>query len=134
MRLCKGFVVGMILIACMGISFGKPVCERASWSKSAEDLVNVKELCATAMPAALDSLVDRVEAYGLQLYIHVKSKELAYKMRLDPLSTKRLVLSWMGHWKRINDSPVVTVTIEWDGVKIATGDTSVFSGDQVEIH
>ncbi len=71
----------------------------------------------------------------MEMLLWVKvNRASADLLRLDPLTTKQLVLNWMKLWKQISESSVVTVEVGWKDVEIASGQTGVFSGDKVTIH
>lgn len=94
-----------------------------------KDLQNVKTFC-DPLPKGV---IVGVSAMEMLLWVKV-NRASADLLRLDPLTTKQLVLNWMKLWKQISESSVVTVEVGWNDVEIASGQTGVFSGDKVTIH
>ena len=104
------------------------ICGPISGDKQ-KDLQNVKTFC-DPLPKGV---IVGVSAMDMLLWVKV-NRASANLMRVDRLTTKQIVLNWMQLWKKISDSPVVTVEVEWKDVEIASGQTTVFSGDKVTIH
>ena len=59
------------------------------------------------------------------------SRPMAEQMLADRLTSEQVVLNWMRGWKQLSGSSSVTVTVEWEDVQIAKGQTTLFSGDKV---
>ena len=104
------------------------ICGPISGDKQ-KDLQNVKTFC-DPLPKGV---IVGVSAMEMLLWVKV-NRASADLLRLDPLTTKQLVLNWMKLWKQISESSVVTVEVGWNDVEIASGQTGVFSGDKVTIH
>lgn len=67
-----------------------------------------------------------------QSILTLKVTELmAREMRADRLRSEQLVRNWIKLWRGIWGRPSVTVEVEWNDVRIATGDTTVTAGDRV---
>ena len=58
---------------------------------------------------------------------------MALAMRQNPLDTEVAVKGWMRIWKLLNDSNVADITVSYQGVDIATGRTTLLSGDRVTV-
>ncbi|MYK39309.1 MAG: hypothetical protein F4049_03720 [Gemmatimonadetes bacterium] len=96
---------------------------------SRADLQNVKRFCSQAV---VEGTV--VGAYAKREILWVKINGLmARGMDQDPLSSERLVKTWMKGWKKITGEPVVTIYVEWGDIEIAKGQTTAFSGDKVNL-
>ena len=98
-----------------------------------QDLINVEKFRATGITREIEPFITGVTGYDSILKIDI-DRELALSMRTNPLDTKRAVQTWMNVWRGITGEPVVTVDVEWEGIAIATGDFSLFDGDQVKIY
>jgi len=97
--------------------------------KTERDLENVDSFCKQGIRAGAV-----VSAYANGTILRVKvSRGMADGMRADRLSAEQLVRLWMKGWKQNTGEPVVSVTVKWEDVEIATGETTIFSGDQVTI-
>ena len=106
-----------------------PTCGAITGERRA-DLQNVKQFCSEGI---VEEIV--VGAYASREILWVKiSEKMAYAMRQDALGAERLVRLWMKGWKKTTGSEVVTVYVEWGDIKIATGQTTAFSGDKVNLH
>ena len=92
------------------------------------ELANVRKFCE-AVP---DGVAVGAYAVGPLLWVKV-SRPMAEQMQQDRLSTENAVLAWMGIWKQLSGSLAVTVTVEWEAVEIAKGDTTLFGGDKVTV-
>lgn len=133
MKKLRAFVFCMAFICLSVTAFGQrsdvhKICGPIS-GDTQEDLQNVKTFC-DPLPTGV---IVGVSAMEMMLWVKV-NRASADLLRLDRLTTEQLVLNWMHLWKQITDSPVVTVYIEWKAVEIASGQTTVFSGDKVTIH
>jgi hypothetical protein len=98
--------------------------------KTQADLDNVLKFCSAAVPKDLEV----TGAFAMETLLWVKiSRALANIMRNDRLSTEQVVKNWMKGWKGLTGKQAVTVTVEWQDVKIAEGTTTLLSGDKVTI-
>lgn len=61
------------------------------------------------------------------------TRDAAYAMRMDRLIAEQLVHTWMRGWKIESGSQAVSLTIKYGDVEIATGETTLFRGDQVTV-
>jgi len=108
------------------ISGQSPTCGSVS-GKTVKDRDNALAFCK-GLPK--EGVVG-VMAMDSLLWIKV-SRGIADAMLADRLTTEQVVKNWMAVWKKYSGA-VVTVTVEWQDVEIAKGQTSVFSGDLVTI-
>lgn len=106
-----------------------PTCGQLDGNTPA-DLDRLRNFCAQGI---LAGAVTSASAMDALLWLKV-SEDLARAIRADRLKGEQLVLTWMKGWRQQWGRPTVSVTLEWRDVEIATGETTVFSGDQVTIH
>lgn len=97
--------------------------------QTAQDLANVQTFCGKGIASGAV-----VGAHATQSLLWLKvSRDMADAMRADSLTTEQLVLTWMRGWKATTGLPSVSVTVEWQDVEIAKGDTTLLSGDKVTL-
>ena len=77
-------------------------------------------------------LIEGVTADGVLLDLWV-GPGLATEMLTDEDATRKVVLNLRNGWKAVSYSTSVVVTINWDNVEIAKGDTTVLRGDVVTL-
>ena len=112
---------------------GGPSCE-GTGSGPSKDRTNARVFCTNGIPQEVAHQISRVVAQETFLTIHI-DRELALEMRRNSLDAQRAMRAWIGIWKQVTNSPLVTVEVEWEGVPIAMGDVSFFGGgDQVTIY
>ena len=104
-------------------------CQAIS-GQTPDDLEHVKAFCAEGIPRGV---VVGAAAMDLLLWVKV-NQAMAEQMRADPVRAEQLVLVWMQGWKQITEAEAVVVTVEWRDVEIATGETTLLSGDRVTMH
>ena len=90
------------------------------------DLARLRTFCEAVPRGA----VERANATGSVLSLSV-TRSMANEMLGDTLTAEALVLNWMKLWRGYSRSQAVTVTVQWRGAEIATGQTSLFRGDRV---
>lgn len=106
-----------------------PTCHQVE-GKTTADYERVLKFCSVAVPPALD--IQGVIAMDSLLWIKI-GRPLANVMRQDKLSAERVVKNWMTVWRSLTGRPSVRVTVQWQDVDVAVGDTTIFSGDRVTI-
>ena len=70
---------------------------------------------------------------GSLLWLKVTRPMAAEIRGADSRDVEKVVLVWMKGWKQLSGSESVTVSVEWQDVEIATGQT-LLSGDKVALH
>ena len=106
-----------------------PTCGRIS-GESRDDVAHLRDFCTNLIENAGEIVSAR--ANSLLLFLDV-SREMALAMRQNPLDTEVAVKGWMRIWKLLNDSNVADITVSYQGVDIATGRTTLLSGDRVTV-
>ena len=98
-----------------------------------QDLRNVEAFCSAGIPAELG--VEGAEWMGSLLWIKIPRPVANVIRAMDSLDSERLILNWMRRWKQLSGSRVVTITVEWQGIEIAVGQTtaSFFGGAEDEV-
>ena len=98
-----------------------------------QDLRNVEAFCSAGIPAELG--VEGAEGMGSLLWIKIPRPVANVIRAMDSLDSERLILNWMRRWKQLSGSRVVTITVEWQGIEIAVGQTtaSFFGGAEDEV-
>ncbi|MDP3718821.1 MAG: hypothetical protein Q8T13_13735 [Acidobacteriota bacterium] len=61
------------------------------------------------------------------------SRDFADAIRSDTLAGEKLVLNYMRGWRAVTGKASVSVKVQWEGVDIAKGDSTLMSGDKVTI-
>lgn len=121
-------VVGLcVQTAFAQVSGSSPTCGDIA-GKARNDLSHVRTFCEKAVPKGLGVVGAR--ANEMLLWIAV-GRDTASAMCADKLTVKQIILSWMNAWKAIIEYQTVTIRVEWGDVRIAEGQTTVFSGDKV---
>lgn len=110
-------------------SGSSPTCHQIE-GKTPTDYERVVKFCSAAIPQALD--VQGVIAMDSLMWIKI-GRPLANVMLRDRLTTEQIVKNWMKAWRSLTNGQVVTVTVQWQDVDIAVGDTTLFGGDRVTI-
>lgn len=120
-------VVGLcVQTAFAQVSGSSPTCGDIA-GETQKDLSNVKTFCEKAVPKGLGVVGAR--ANDMLLWIMV-SRDTANYFCADKLTSKQAILMWMKAWKAITIE-TVTIRVEWRDVRIAEGQTTLFSGDKV---
>ena len=109
-----------------------PTCGQIS-GNSSHDLQRIRKFCDITFKKAAGPYIKGVHAVGTALWISV-DRNTRIALTSDRFEAKRLVLGWMRGWKRAWGIEYVKVHVEWEGIKIATGASSLFSGDEVTLH
>ncbi len=98
--------------------------------KTQQDLENVEEFCSRGI---VDGTIEGAYAMGSLLWLKVTRPMAAEIRGADSRDVEKVVLMWMKGWKQLSGSESVTVSVEWQDVEIATGQT-LLSGDKVALH
>ena len=97
---------------------------------SRADLDRVREFCTNLITDAGFYTAARADGSYLSLSVN---RDMALVMRDLRLDMEVNVKGMMRIWRLMTDSQVVRVLIEYEGVKIAEGRTTLLSGDVVDI-
>lgn len=128
--LCAWLTLSLFVVSGAQATRGpSPTCRQVEGQKPA-DYQRALAFCRTAIPAALE--VEGIKAMDTLVWVKI-SRDLADVLMRDKLTTEQIVKNWMKAWRGLVSSQVVTVTVQWQDVDIAVGDTSIFSGDKVTI-
>ncbi len=109
-----------------------PTCGQIS-GISSEDLQRIRKFCDITFKKAARPYIKGVHAVGTVLWISV-DRNTRIAITRDRFEGKRLILDLMKGWKRAWGIDYVKVHVEWEGIKIATGASGLFSGDEVTLH
>src|SRR5438067_4586933 len=90
------------------------------------DQAHARAFCAEMGPVD----VVRLQAMSSLLDVTV-SRSLADAISADRLSSEQLLRNWMKTWKRLSGSSAVAVTVKWQDIEVAKGDTTLLHGDVV---
>lgn len=97
--------------------------------KTPADLKNLLTFCAKGIAAGAVTSASAMESL---LWLKV-TEDFARAIRADTLRGEQLVQTWMKGWRQESGRQSVSVTVEWQDVTVATGETTLMSGDQVTI-
>lgn len=108
------------------LSATSPTCGQVA-GKTQKDVDAAIAFCRGGVPSGLVSGIIAMESL---VWLKV-TREVANIMLADTLQTEQVIKGWMRGWRQVSGSRSVTVAVEWGDVEIATGQTTLLSGDRV---
>lgn len=96
---------------------------------TATDLQHIETFCTKGIAPGAVTLASAHESI-LTLTV---SRGIADGIRADHLAGEQLISAWLRGWRQVTGRKAVTILVQWSGVEVATGDTTILGEDRVTI-